>query len=407
MLAITKPMPKPPKSHTAVGKLIAYVINPKKTTDEECLYVDSLGCSVDGAADDFKAIRDKWDKNSGVFAYHYLQSFSPGETTPEEAHQCGKELAQAIFAETGYQVIFGTHLDREHLHNHFVVNAVNSLTGKKLNPNHQFNYVTMREANDRICREHRLSVITEPKNEGKPYAEWISDKNGGFTFHKMIRDDIDSLIPTVLTFKQLLGKLEQSGYTVGKRGKYLWLSPPGTEKHFRCYKLGKGYSEEAIAERILFSEKHFKNYRDKSNGTAHKKPYRLRSSFKKLRRKGGFRGMYYVYLYKLRKLLKSSPDYQRKMPVQARHDAQALQNFATDLRLLSENKINDTAELSAFYEQLSKKAQLLFEYRTDLRSELSESDSPENMKDIKNKISSITQLIKDINRQKKILRAYL
>ena len=150
-MATTKRLPKPPKTHAAVTKLIRYVLNPSKTTDEESLYADSCNCSLAGAANQFSAVRDRWDKNAGNYAYHFIQSFKPGETTPEEAALCGKELAEALFGNDGFQVVFGTHLDKSHLHNHFVVNAVNLLDGKKLQTDHDF-IRRMREENDRICK---------------------------------------------------------------------------------------------------------------------------------------------------------------------------------------------------------------------------------------------------------------
>ncbi len=396
-LATTKRLPKPPKTHSAVVKLIRYALNPDKTTDEKCLYADSCNCSIVGAANQFKAVRDRWDKNSGNFAYHFIQSFKPGETSPEEAAHCGKELADALLGNAGFQVVIGTHLDKAHLHNHFVVNAVNPTDGKKLQTDHNF-IRKMREENDRICRAHNLSVIENPESNGKTYAEWVIGKNGGFTWRGMIRQDIDELIPTVLTLKELLDALEQNGYTVRRRGKYLSLSPPGAKVNFRLYKLGKGYTEEDITERILYLDRR----RAKAPGIKpiriRVKAYHIKSSFP-LKAKGGFRGLYYVYLYRLRKLLNVSAQVQRRIPIQARRDTKLFREFAEDARLLFENGIDNVNQLSEFYYAVDKKRNRLCAQRLSLREALSNCDSADTSKILQAQIAGLNTVIQNLGKQ--------
>lgn len=394
-LATTKRLPKPPKTHVAVTKLIRYALNPDKTTDEECLYADSCNCSLVGAANQFKAVRDRWDKNSGNFAYHFIQSFKPGETTPEEAALCGKELANVLFGNAGFQVVIGTHLDKAHLHNHFVVNAVNIVDGKKLQTDHDF-IRRMREENDRICKMHNLSVIEDPADNGKTYAEWVIGQNGGFTWRGMIRQDIDELIPKVRTFKELLNALEHNGYTVRRRGKYLSLSPPGAKVNFRLYKLGKGYTEEDIAERILYSDRRLAKEPSSKPIRIQVKTYRLKAVFP-LKSKGRLRGLYYVYLYRLRKLLNSSA--QRRMPIQARHDTKMFKDFADDAYLLFENKIDTVNQLLNFYYSLDKKRHSLCTQRLLLREELINCDSVDIAKSLQAQIAELNPTIQKLGKQ--------
>ncbi len=396
-MATTKRIKSPIKSQPALSKAISYIVNPEKTTDERCLYVNSFNCSVAGADEQFKMVRDKWDKNSGNFAYHFIQSFKPGETTPDEAHQCGLEFAEALFANYGYQVVIGTHLDQEHLHNHFIVNAVNSLDGKKLQTDHDF-IRKMRMENDRVCRLHNLSVIDNPQSNGKTYSEWIIDKNGGFTWRGAIKQDIDNLIPTVRTLKELLCELEKQGYTIRQRGKYLTLSPPGTNTNFRLYKLGKGYTEEDIANRIIYSNKRVPSQSKKTFNR--NKRYRLNTSYRVIRHRGGFRGLYYSYVYKLRRIFNSTPSYQSKMPMQARHDAKLLHDFASDLQLLSDYKIDNISQLINLYNKIEQKQKSLFEERESLRTRLTSCDEQSDMKDIKEQINVLNQALKSIGKKK-------
>lgn len=399
-MAITKRMPKPPKSHTAVCKLISYVINPEKTSDEKALYVDSLNCSVIGAAEQFKAVRDNWNKNSGNFAYHFIQSFSPNEVTAEEAHQYGMELAKVLFADLGFQVVIGTHLDKDHLHNHFAVNAINFLDGKKLQTDHTF-IRKMRYENDRICREHNLSVIVNPKGKDKSYAEWLIEKNGGFTWRGAIRKDIDAIIPTVSTLKELLDSLEAQGYTVKRSGKHLSVSPPGTNTNFRMYKLGAGYTEEDITKRIIYSLRRVPMQPTASYRTVRQKNVRYKGTFSSIKKKSRFRGLYYCYLYRLRKLTKSSPQYKKRMPMQARHDAELLSEFSDDLRLLSKYKIDNVSQLADTYLFLNEKLKRLLSHKQDLKTQLRTCDNPNTLKAVTEQIDNLSKLLKELRKELK------
>lgn len=400
-MAITKRLKNPPKTQAAVSKMISYIINPEKTSDEKALYVDSLNCSVIGAAYQFKAVRDNWNKNSGNFAYHFVQSFSPNEVTAEEAHQCGMELAKILFADLGFQVVVGTHLDKDHLHNHFAVNAVNFLDGKKLDTNHSF-IRKMRSENDRICREHNLSVITAPKGKDKSYAEWLIEKNGGFTWRGAIRKDIDEIIPTVSTLKELLDVLEAQGYTVNRSGKHLSISPPGTNTNFRMYKLGKGYTEEDITKRIVYSLRRVLPMQPTASyRTVKQKEVRYKGTFSSIKKKSRFRGLYYCYLYRLRKLTKSSPQYKKRMPIQARHDAELLSEFSEDLLLLSKYKIDNVSQLADTYLFLHEKQKHLLSHKNNLKGQLRTCENPDTLKTVTEQIDNLGKLLKELRKELK------
>lgn len=399
-MAITKRLKNPPKTQAAVSKLISYIINPEKTSDEKALYVDSLNCSVIGAAYQFKAVRDNWNKNSGNFAYHFVQSFSPNEVRAEEAHIIGMVLAKVLFADLGFQVVVGTHLDKEHLHNHFAVNAVNFLDGKKLDTNHSF-IRKMRSENDRICREHNLSVIVNPKGKDKSYAEWLIEKNGGFTWRGAIKKDIDEIIPTVSTLKELLDVLEMQGYTVKRSGKHLSVSPPGTNTNFRMYKLGAGYTEEDITKRIIYSMRRVPMQPTVSYRTVKQKNVRYKGTFSSIKQKSRFRGLYYCYLYRLRKLTKSSPQYKKRMPMQARHDAELLSEFSDDLRLLSKYKIDNVSQLADTYLFLNEKLKRLLSHKQDLKIQLRTCDNPDTLKAVTEQIDNLSKLLKELRKELK------
>lgn len=344
-------------------------------------------------------MRERWHKTKGNYAYHFEQSFAPEEVTPEEAYQCGLEFAMELFANEGFQVVFGTHLDRAHLHNHFAVNAVNMTNGKKLDTNHDF-IRRMREANDRVCRAHGLSVIEHPNGKGKSYAEWIIDKNGGFTWRGAIRQDIDSLLSETNNLRDLLDKLRENGYSI-KTGKHIAVSPPGTNTFFRLYKLGRGYTEEDLVGRILNIDPAVRlsqRLRQDKMQPIRVKRFYLKGIFRVLKRKRGFITWYYIYLHRLRKILNVPAGTRRKMPVLVRRDSKQLNNFIDDWRLLHENRIDKVFQLAEFNLALSELKQDLCEQRTVLRAKL-QTTNPAELEPLHTQITNLNSEIQKVKKQ--------
>lgn len=99
---------------------------------EEQRYVSGVNCIPEIARDKMLLVKRQFGKEGGIVAFHAYQSFAPGEATPEQAHEIGLELARRLWGER-FQVIVATHLDKKHIHNHFVLNSVSFVDGKKYN----------------------------------------------------------------------------------------------------------------------------------------------------------------------------------------------------------------------------------------------------------------------------------
>ena len=147
---------------------IAYAVNPEKTG--QVRFVKILNCNDDNAFDAMRAVKRKFKKTGGVLGYHIIQSFAPGEVTPEQAHEIGIEFARRMFR-NDFQVVIGTHLDKAHPHNHIVVNSVSCSDGHKYHSSPESYFKEIRATSDELCRENGLSVI-DPQGKGKHYGEW-------------------------------------------------------------------------------------------------------------------------------------------------------------------------------------------------------------------------------------------
>lgn len=139
------------------------------------------------------------------------------------------------------------HVDKEHLHNHLIFNAVSFVDYKKYHSNKQ-SYHAIRRTSDRICKEHGLSVVVPGQDKGKSYAEYTAEKQGT-SYKAKLKTAIDTLIPQVKDFDELLRRLQEMGYEI-KQGKYISFRAAGQERFTRTKTLGAAYTEEAIKERI-------------------------------------------------------------------------------------------------------------------------------------------------------------
>ena len=162
-MATVKSVKSAIKSREYVAKSIKYILSPEnKEGNEKCIQSSFLNCCGDCTNDfvmQFEITRLAFGKNDNILAHHYVQSFSPNEKiTPEIAHQIGKELAECVAP--GFQVIVATHVDRDHVHNHILINSVGMKTGMKWLGN-LTTLKNMREQSDRLCREYGLSVINQ------------------------------------------------------------------------------------------------------------------------------------------------------------------------------------------------------------------------------------------------------
>ena len=239
-MAVTKIHP----IKSTLKKALDYIENPDKTDGK--LFVSSYGCSYETADIEFQMLLDQAYQKGNNLAHHLIQAFEPGETTAEQAHEIGRQLADEVL-QGKYPYVITTHIDKGHLHNHIIFCAVDMANQRKYISNRQ-TYAFIRRTSDRICKEHGLSVVVPGQDKGKSYAEYTAEKQGT-SYKAKLKTAIDTLIPQVKDFDELLRRLQEMGYEI-KQGKYISFRAAGQERFTRTKTLGAAYTEEAIKERI-------------------------------------------------------------------------------------------------------------------------------------------------------------
>ena len=221
-----------------------YIENPDKTDDK--MLVSSFGCSYETADIEFQMLLDQAFKKGNNLAHHLIQAFEPGENTPEQAHEIGRQLADEVLGGK-YPYVITTHIDKGHLHNHIIFCAVDMVNQRKYISNRR-SYAYIRRTSDRLCREHGLSVVKPGKDKGKSYAEWDAQRKGK-SWKAKLKIAIDAAIPQAKDFDDFLRLMQAQGYEI-KQGKFTSFRAPGQERFTRCKTLGEDYTEEAITRRI-------------------------------------------------------------------------------------------------------------------------------------------------------------
>lgn len=232
---------------------IEYITDTKKT--DEQLLVSTNKCHPASAHTQFLKRREEQNTRGNVLARHLIQSFLPGETTPEIAHQIGLELCKNLL-KGEYEFILSTHIDKGHIHNHIIFNNVNMVTGKCYQSNKR-SYHQIRYQSDKLCKEYNLSVIDEYyerfkkkyKTNGKSWYE-NEQSQKGISWKSRLQFDIDRMIPQSKDWAEFIQKITELGYEI-KYGEHIAFKHHDKARFTRAKTIGEDYTEERLKERIL------------------------------------------------------------------------------------------------------------------------------------------------------------
>ena len=376
-----------------IGKVVMYAINPEKTSEpvsyqtaakgagaEDTLsgivsYVErdeatnlkslvyGIKCHKDTAAQDMMAVKRKFEKTDGVIAYHGYQSFAEGEVTPDKAHEIGKALAKELWGNR-YQVLITTHLDKDsHIHNHFVINTVSYIDGKKFFRSKK-DYYQMREVSDRLCKEHGLSVIKNPKAKGKSYAEWRAEFEGRPTVRGTIREAIDIAVSGSGSRLEFLDAMDQMGFIIDQSGKYPKIKHVGGERFVRFSSLGPGYSPEEILERIRYND-----YPEFPEVPPQESPQQIFEGQDRPVASMNYTAVYHCFVAALR-ITTERPQTNKKMCFLVREDQGKMRSYSDQLLMLTEHKIENREQLLSFRAEATAQIPEVIKLRQDMRNAL-------------------------------------
>ena len=401
-----------------IGKVILYADNPKKTQNlefnkidlqglrdvmnyamcdyktEKQFYVSGINCDTAIARQQMILTKKQFCKEGGIIAFHGYQSFAPREVTPDTAHKIGVALAERLWGER-FEVIVATHLNTNCYHNHFVINSVSFIDGKRYYDN-KATYALMRKESDRLCMEYGLSVITNPTRRGKHYAEWKAEKEGKPTWRGRIRTDVDKAVMASMSFQAFLRSLREQGYEVKTGVKHLAVRPPGKERFVRLRSLGDQYTEEAIKQRILKRRKPERLPKPTSQKVKQVK-YNGTFTLHKVTWKG-LRALYFHYLYMLRRAQRSP----QEAVFLLREDLIHIDAISAQAKLLGKNKIDTVEQLNAHRVNIERQINGLLAERKTLSNEKRRVVNQERKAEITAQISDISCRLKPLRWERKL-----
>lgn len=277
--------------------VINYGKNGNKT--ENGALVSSINCSVETSYEEMALTKKFYHKEDKILGYHIIQSFDGFETPPANANKIGKQLAEEMWGDK-YQVIICTHVNKQNVHNHIILNSVSFVDGKKYH-NNETNIALTREISDRLCIENGLKVIDTSKSRKE--KEIAENRIGNFnrTDEKMqkVITDIDESIKSAKKYSDFKLALKAKGYSnIKDNGKYFSLKMPYYSRNVRINKVfGDDYSVQGIKERIYGYRKvettPFANY----NKKYYKKIYKGPKIDWKLYKRNRFYAWYVAALY--------------------------------------------------------------------------------------------------------------
>ena len=379
--------------HNRLDKCVGYTQDPEKTSleaaidyaldrekTEQTCYETAINCDRESVYADMMDTKRRWGKEGRKRkGYHIIQSFAPGEVTPDQAHAVGVELAQRLLGDR-YEAVVSTHLNKAHLHSHIVFNSVSFVDGAmyrdQLKDYYGGNGVGIRGTSDAICREHGLSVI-EPAAplKGRPMsrAEWEAARQGKSTVRGLIRRDVDEAIRQAYTYQSFLSQLRRMGYQVktGPKVKYTAILPPGGKGYIRLDSLKDGYTEADIQARLAAvrsgeaptppDSPPAVRFRLLEPGRRYRVRGRMPSHPRKLT---GFQALCFKYLCLLGAYPKRRPG--NRTAFSMREELLKLDRYQEQFQYLRKNRIETAAQLSMQYDAIQAEMDALTERRGEL-----------------------------------------
>ena len=367
------------------------------------MYVSTINCPKHDPYGAMITTKKQFGKMGGNVAYHGYQSFKHGEVTPEEAHQIGMETAKKMWGEE-YQIVVTTHLNTDSLHNHFVINSVSFKTGRKFE-NHVSDHYKLREISDAICREHSKSVLENASFYGGEKGSYWLHRDGKLTHKDMLRKDIEYCLSLSFDGYEFERRLVTLGYSFSRdfhTGEPS-VKAPGWQRAVRLSSVG--YPKERINR--TFDDNRYKDevyYRKRENPIYRKRQTPLYDLERTIYR-APWMGALAIPLFFMLELLKISVVKQEngKRPIyplspELRAEIRKMDQYAEDIKLLTQYQIGTAQELFAFEKGLEDQITELVQKREHIRNRIRRAPEGEKAA-LKEEAKEITKKIEPLRKQ--------
>ena len=388
----------PEESLQALEDVIEYAANEDKT--EMKYYVSTINCNKRCARDEFAMVKKRFGKEGGIVAFHAYQSFAPGEVNPSEAHSIGVELARRLWGDR-FQIVVATHVNTKAVHNHLVINSISFKDGKRFHGCRETTGM-LREMSDRICQEHGLSVIKNPKGQRVNTYLYRMERAGMPTRYNVARKSIDEAIALSLTIEEFKAGLRSRGYSYrfDPQRKYWTITPPGWKKPIRIHQLGENYTRESIERRIYENDPSVRTerVRQQYHRSNH---YNLRRRIDRIMGRSGLEKLYLRYCYELGYL----PKYQQnptKLHILLKEDLLKCDQYSEQAKLLSKYHVNTDEDLSQLMEKIEEKMQSVSAERDEMRKVSRRNIPIAQIDAARDKVTELTAELRELRKELKV-----
>lgn len=373
------------------------VINYGKNGDktDNGILVSSINCSVETAYEEMALTKKFFHKENKTLGYHIIQSFKGNEVTPEKANQIGKELAEELWGDK-YQVVICTHINKDNVHNHIILNSVSFVDGMKYHNSNE-EIALMKDTSDRLCYKYVLSIVeTERSKQEKVYRnKRIDNFNRSNEKMQKIRNDIDEAIKCSKKYSDFKLTLKSKCYEIYDNGKYLTVKSPYFARNVRLNRaFGDDYSLNSIKERIYYKNKEtlpIANFKKKY----YRKVYAGVKLNSHLLKTSSFYRLYVHYLYKFGKL-PAKNEYKELTPAYFKQKKENTRIFE-ELNFLARNNFKFAQEIKDYQTEYENKLPKLKSQRENLWRKYNKTTDETQKVEIKTQIDLLSEKITTIN----------
>lgn len=390
--------------------VFSYDTNPNKTNNKE--FVTAINCLKEIALQQMIMTKQQFNKLDKYIAWHGYQSFKPDEVTPELCHEIGVKLAKQMWGDK-FQVIVSTHLDKDHLHNHFCFNSVSFLDGKKYNYS-KSEMQRLRNLSDELCKEYGLSVIaTDNKSKAPNRTLYFAEKNNEPTKYNLMRTAIDEAIKISPAPKEFIRIMRKKGYivNVNPERKYATIRSVNDSRNTRLKTLGENYDWLNIVEQIntqdgfvLFPAYQEFNRENKMKYIKSKK-YIFKGSFTTVKKVTGLKALYLYYCYRLGYLPKKNQH--KPLSPEMKEAWRKVDRYSNQVILISKYELNDTDDVKQFISSNQEQIVLITNQRNQIYNKLRRCKDTDKISELKSErdccTKQLTKLRKGIKTANTIL----